>query len=111
MSQSRGAAAPTSGSQNQVTVMESTLDEAIADVAAHAHLWAKTTPRERADLLDQIIRDTYAVSEEWNAVGCEAKGYDLRGAEAGVVMRKLLAFQVRPSWAKLPGLMAAALKG
>ena len=30
---------------------------------------------------------------------------------AGVVMRKLLAFEAKPSWAKLPGLMAAALKG
>jgi hypothetical protein len=30
---------------------------------------------------------------------------------AGVVMRKLLAFQVDPSWSKLPGLMAAAMKG
>lgn len=27
------------------------------------------------------------------------------------VMRKLLAFQVAPSWAKMPGLLAAALKG
>ena len=32
-------------------------------------------------------------------------------ANAGVVMRKLLAFQVDPSWSKLPGLMAAAMKG
>jgi hypothetical protein len=30
---------------------------------------------------------------------------------AGAVMRKLLAFQVAPSWTKLPGLIAAALKG
>ena len=29
---------------------------------------------------------------------------------AGVVMRKLLAFEARPSWLKLPGLLAAALK-
>jgi acyl-CoA reductase-like NAD-dependent aldehyde dehydrogenase len=29
---------------------------------------------------------------------------------AGVVMRKLLAFEVKPSWAKLPALLAAALK-
>jgi hypothetical protein len=32
-------------------------------------------------------------------------------ANAGVVMRKLLAFQVDPSWSKLPALMAAAMKG
>ena len=30
---------------------------------------------------------------------------------AGVTMRKLLAFEASPSWTKLPGLMAAALKG
>jgi hypothetical protein len=29
---------------------------------------------------------------------------------AGVVMRKLLAFQVAPSWAKMPGLILAAMK-
>jgi hypothetical protein len=32
-------------------------------------------------------------------------------ANAGVIMRKLLAFQVEPSWSKLPALMAAAMKG
>jgi acyl-CoA reductase-like NAD-dependent aldehyde dehydrogenase len=30
---------------------------------------------------------------------------------AGVVMRKLLAFEGQPSWAKLPGLVASSLKG
>jgi aldehyde dehydrogenase (NAD(P)+) len=30
---------------------------------------------------------------------------------AGVVMRKLLAFEGNPSWAKLPGLITASLKG
>jgi len=30
---------------------------------------------------------------------------------AGVVMRKLLAFEGEPSWAKIPGLVAASLKG
>jgi hypothetical protein len=29
---------------------------------------------------------------------------------AGIVMRKLLAFEAAPSWAKLPGLMAAAVR-
>ena len=31
-------------------------------------------------------------------------------ANGGVVMRKLLAFDARPSWLKIPGLMAAALR-
>jgi hypothetical protein len=30
---------------------------------------------------------------------------------AGVVMRKLLAFEGDPSWAKLPGLILSSLKG
>ncbi len=30
---------------------------------------------------------------------------------AGVVMRKLLAFEVKPSWLKVPGLLVAALRG
>jgi len=30
---------------------------------------------------------------------------------AGVVMRKLLAFEGAPSWAKIPGLVASSLKG
>jgi len=31
-------------------------------------------------------------------------------ANAGSVMRKLLAFEAAPSWAKIPGLLAAAMK-
>jgi hypothetical protein len=31
-------------------------------------------------------------------------------SNGGVVMRKLLAFEAQPSWAKLPGLLRAALK-
>jgi hypothetical protein len=31
-------------------------------------------------------------------------------ANAGVVMRKLLDFEVKPSWRKIPGLLAAALR-
>lgn len=83
MSRSRGAAAPTSGSQDQVAVLESTLDQAIADVTAHAVDWANTSPSERANLLAQIVRDTYDVAEEWTAAGCAAKGYDPNSPEGG----------------------------
>jgi aldehyde dehydrogenase (NAD(P)+) len=31
-------------------------------------------------------------------------------ANGGQVMRKLLAFEARPSWLKIPGLMAAAMR-
>jgi hypothetical protein len=30
---------------------------------------------------------------------------------AGVVMRKLLAFEGAPSWSKMPGLVASSMKG
>jgi hypothetical protein len=83
MSQSRGAAASTSGTQDHVDVLESTLDQAIADVTAHARDWARTSPSERADLLAQIVRDTYEVAEEWTAAGCAAKGYDPSSPEGG----------------------------
>ncbi len=83
MSQSRGAAAPTSGSQDHIAVDQSVLDHAIADVAARTHVWAATTPQQRAELLAQVIRDTYAVAEEWNAAACLAKGYDPRSPEGG----------------------------
>ena len=83
MSHTRGAAAPTSGSQDHVTIDESALDRAVNDVAARALEWAATTPRQRAELLERIVADTLAVAEEWNAAACEAKGYDTWGPEGG----------------------------
>lgn len=83
MSQLRGAVAPTSGDQDHVTLVTSQLDEAIGDVSKNAAAWAATTPRERAELLAEIVRDTYEVAEEWNAAGCAAKGYDPQGPEGG----------------------------
>ena len=44
-------------------------------------------------------------------VASPAPAWFATNANAGVTMRKLLAFEVKPSWAKLPGLLAAALKG
>jgi hypothetical protein len=44
-------------------------------------------------------------------VASPAPAWFATNANAGVVMRKLLAFEVKPSWTKLPGLLAAALKG
>jgi acyl-CoA reductase-like NAD-dependent aldehyde dehydrogenase len=64
-------------------VLESALDQAIADVTAHASEWASTPPSERAELLARIVRDTYEVAEEWTAAGCAAKGYDPRSPEGG----------------------------
>ena len=83
MSQVRGAAAPTSGTQDDVHYDEAALDAAVDEVASHVDEWASTTPIERADLLEQVVRDTYAVAEEWNAASCEAKGYDPESPEGG----------------------------
>jgi acyl-CoA reductase-like NAD-dependent aldehyde dehydrogenase len=83
MSQTRGAQAPTSGTQDHVALDERALDADVADVASRATQWAQTTPRQRAELLERIVRDTYAVAEEWNDAACAAKGYDPLGPEGG----------------------------
>jgi len=83
MSQTRGAAAPTSGLQDHVELNTQALDQAIDDVAKNAQAWAATSPLQRADFLARIISDTYAVSEEWTAAGCYAKGLDPNSPEAG----------------------------
>jgi acyl-CoA reductase-like NAD-dependent aldehyde dehydrogenase len=83
VSQIRGASAPTSGSQDHVALDESALDQIVADVAARAHEWSVTTPRQRAALLERIVTDTLAVAEEWNAAACAAKGYESSSPEGG----------------------------
>ena len=83
MTSVRGAAAPTSGSQDQVDVDEVLLDEVVLDVSRQANVWAATPASERARLLERIVSDTIGVAEEWNARACAAKGYDPAGAVGG----------------------------
>ena len=83
MSLTRGAAAPTSGSQDQSGVDEVLLDQAVRDVAANALRWAETPASTRAQLLESIIEATYQVSAEWNAAACRAKGYEPSSPEGG----------------------------
>jgi hypothetical protein len=83
VSQNRGGAAAASGAQEHETFNEVALDAAVAEVAAHALEWASTTPIERAELLEQVVRDTLLVAEEWNAAACAAKGYDPESTEGG----------------------------
>ncbi len=83
MTSQRGAAAPTSGTQDQVALDEVALDQAVSEVSARRDAWAATPPRERARLLERIVHDTYEVAEEWNASACAAKGYDPDGPVAG----------------------------
>lgn len=79
----RGAAAPTSGNQDHVSLDKGTLDAAVRDVSAQTLAWAATSPRERAELLGRVVSDTYAVAEEWAAAACAAKGYAPDSVEGG----------------------------
>jgi len=83
VSQTRGAAASTSGPQDHVTIDELALDHAVTAVASKALEWSATTPRQRAQLLGRVVTDTIAVAEEWNAAACAAKGYETSGPEGG----------------------------
>jgi Aldehyde dehydrogenase family len=83
MTQVRGAAAPTSGAQDQVQVDHTELDSALAAVSANALAWTSVSPADRATLLERIVADTVAVAEEWNAAACAAKGYDPHSPEGG----------------------------
>jgi acyl-CoA reductase-like NAD-dependent aldehyde dehydrogenase len=83
VSQLRGALDAPSGSQDHIALSEFALDQVIAVVAAKAQTWAATSTLARAQLLEQIVRDTFNIAEEWNDAACEAKGYDPRGAEGG----------------------------
>ena len=80
---SRGAAAPTSGNQDHVALHTSDLDLAVATVQANAERWAATSASQRVALLRQVIADTYAVADEWNAAACRAKGLDPESTEGG----------------------------
>lgn len=83
MSPGRGAQAPTSGNHDDVDTDERALDVAVGEVAVRASDWAANTPRQRAELLERIIADTYAVADEWNRAACAAKGYDAQSPEGG----------------------------
>jgi acyl-CoA reductase-like NAD-dependent aldehyde dehydrogenase len=83
MSQVRGAAAPTSGAQDYNSVDEEALDRAVADVREHVLDWAQTPASVRAEILQRIVDDTFAVAEEWTSAACIAKGYDPQSTEGG----------------------------
>ena len=81
--QPRGAAAPTSGPQDHVSLDTAAIDRAVEEVGAQRDEWARCGPSERAAILERIVRDTVAVAEEWNDAACRAKGYDSHGPEGG----------------------------
>jgi hypothetical protein len=59
------------------------LDAAVHEVAAHTSSWAETPAAARADLLDQVLRDTMAAADGWLGAACAAKGLLPGSAEAG----------------------------
>jgi hypothetical protein len=67
-----------------MTLLEAPLlDSAVQEVAAQAAPWAATTALARAELLDQVLRDTVAVQDEWLRASTTAKGLRPGSPEAG----------------------------
>jgi hypothetical protein len=62
---------------------DAALDAAVREVAANATTWAATPAAARADLLDEVLRDTLAAQNDWLAAACSAKGLTPGSAEAG----------------------------
>ena len=83
MSQAGKAPLSPSASTHHGSSDEAQLHQTVIDVAAQTSAWSNTTAQQRADLLGRVVRDTYAVAEEWNDAACAAKGYDPRGLEGG----------------------------
>jgi acyl-CoA reductase-like NAD-dependent aldehyde dehydrogenase len=83
----RGAVTPTSAATTAPAPAEvwneADVDSAVREVASHASSWASTPPAARADVLDQVLRDTMAAQDEWLAAACAAKGLTPGTAEAG----------------------------
>jgi acyl-CoA reductase-like NAD-dependent aldehyde dehydrogenase len=111
VSQPRGATAAPSGAQDHIALSEFALDQVIAVVAAKAQAWAATSVLERAELLEQIVRDTFEVAEEWNAAACAAKGYDPEGAEGGEELYSGVGTFVRMAQVLRQSMLDIAAKG
>jgi acyl-CoA reductase-like NAD-dependent aldehyde dehydrogenase len=79
----RGAAAPSVATFLDDRPSFDSLDEALSQLASRVDAWAATTPHERARLLERVVADTYAVSNEWQAAACAAKGYSVNSPEGG----------------------------
>ena len=107
----RGAAAATSGSQDQVSLDTALLDHAVGEVAAHAQQWAGVAPAERAELLARVVRDTVAIAEAWNSAACAAKGYDPDGPEGGEEIFSGIGTFVRMAQALRTSMLDLALVG
>jgi hypothetical protein len=80
----RGAVVPTDAGPAAGSTLDTVaLNAAVQEVASHAASWAATPAAARADLLDQVLRDTLAAHDDWLAVACAAKGLLPGSTEAG----------------------------
>lgn len=60
----------------------SLLDSAVADLRAHQTPWLQVSPRARADLISEVIRDVASVADRWTAAAAEAEGIPPDHADA-----------------------------
>jgi acyl-CoA reductase-like NAD-dependent aldehyde dehydrogenase len=90
----RGAVVPTSASSDAAEPgavpvsdlapdVQAALDDAVGAVADKALNWARTGAAARADLLDRVLVDVLAASDDWLAAACAAKGLAPGSPEAG----------------------------
>ena len=83
----RGSVDPTTGPPAEggadEVVDTAGIDAAVDEVAGHAAAWAATPAAARADLLDQVLRDTMAAQDDWLRAACAAKGLEWASSEAG----------------------------
>jgi hypothetical protein len=132
VSQTRGAAVPTSGNQAYVVLGESVLDAAdlrygsigvtlwrAISYALASTTWGALPGHPITDIQpgSGSVGYAYRFARPQKSVvrgpfvAKPAPAWFATNKNAGVVMRTLLAFQGNLPWAKLPGLIAASRKG
>ena len=79
----RGAAGPTSQAADTVGFDADQLDAVVTRVAGSVDRWAATTPKARAELLQQVIDATVAELPSWLNAACKAKGLDPESGAGG----------------------------
>jgi hypothetical protein len=79
----RGAAAPTSGGADRDGFDAAALDDTAARLASAAARWADTGPSERVALLDAVLAATIEAAPAWLDDACRAKGLDPRSNQGG----------------------------
>jgi acyl-CoA reductase-like NAD-dependent aldehyde dehydrogenase len=58
------------------------LDEAVAELRASADAWVRTSPERKLALLDEVMRATLPLIDEWTRLGSIHEGLDPAGPDA-----------------------------